>query len=105
MARRRRKSVSLHSPGQKNRRSLNATSIAKTSSSGSRLTGPCSNRDHRAALQNRDFLPIVISDAPVQGAASDIQVSAMSDMTTSPGESSDRFFLQERELWESLEFD
>ena len=41
----------------------------------------------------------------MQGAASDIQVSAMSDMTTSPEESSDRFFLQERELWESLEFD
>jgi hypothetical protein len=29
----------------------------------------------------------------------------MSDMTTSSAESSARFFLQERELWESLEFD
>ena len=29
----------------------------------------------------------------------------MSDMTNSPEESSARFFLQERELWESLEFD
>jgi len=29
----------------------------------------------------------------------------MSDMTTPSEESSARFFLQERELWESLEFD
>jgi len=29
----------------------------------------------------------------------------MSDMTTSSEENSTRFFLQERELWESLEFD
>ena len=56
-------------------------------------------------LENTDFRPIVISDTPIQGVASGLQVSAMSDMTTSSEESSARFFLQERELWESLEFD
>lgn len=60
---------------------------------------------HGAVLENADFFPIVITDAPLRGAVSDIQVSAMSDMTTSPEENSARFFLQERELWESLEFD
>jgi hypothetical protein len=65
---------------------------------------PCAPID-TAELHNKYFRPIVFTNAPIQGAASNIEVSAMSDMTTSSAESSARFFLQERELWESLEFD